>query len=115
MSYMAVCTLCDMCVCLLCLSANTLSFQAILVSESEYVRSELLILQKNLKVLEERGFTIERDIRVAMAKGSTSCCVMAYGHCPHLSGNCLYVLPTPHQPGIVGTLAIANISIATRN
>lgn len=59
-----------------------LHFQAILVSESEYVRSELLILQKNLKVLEERGFTIERDIRVAMAEGSTAL---------YLSWHCLCV------------------------
>ena len=56
----------------LCLSVNTLPSQAILVSESEYVRSELLVLQNNLKVLEERGFTIEKDIRVAMAEGSTA-------------------------------------------
>ena len=43
--------------------------QEILKSESEYVRSELMGLQQQLRQLEERALSIERDIREAMATG----------------------------------------------
>ena len=46
--------------------------QEILKSESEYVRTELTVLQQKLRQLEERAFTIEKDIREAMATGKHS-------------------------------------------
>ena len=46
-------------------------FQDILVSQSDYVKSELMILHQQLKPLEERAGLIEKEIREAMAKGQT--------------------------------------------
>lgn len=48
------------------------------MTQSEYVREELLMLQVNLKTLEDRANNIEADIRNAMSIGTciNSC---AYG------------------------------------
>ena len=39
------------------------------MTQSEYVREELLSLQTNLKTLEDRASNIEADIRNAMSVG----------------------------------------------
>ena len=46
--------------------------QDILVTQSEYVKGELIRLRKNLQDLEDRAGNIETDIRNAMSEGSTA-------------------------------------------
>ena len=51
----------DVCVCV----------QDILVTQSEYVRGELVTLRTQLQTLEARATNIEADIRNAMSEGKT--------------------------------------------
>ena len=39
------------------------------MSQSDYVKNELLALQQQLRPLEERALGVEKDLREAMAKG----------------------------------------------
>ena len=47
--------------------------QAILVSTSDYVKNELLLIQRDLRPLEERAATVESEIREAMGEGTKMC------------------------------------------
>ncbi len=53
-----------------CLPINA-SLQDMLVTQSEYVRSELMQLKGQLEVLEERANNIEADIRNVMSEGQS--------------------------------------------
>ena len=50
-----------------------LCFQDLLVTQSEYVKAELLSLQAQTQDLENRAKNIEQDIRVAMSEGNKDC------------------------------------------
>ena len=54
------------------MSSIFLLFQEILKSESEYVRTELMSLQQQLRQLEDLAASIEKDIKEAIAKGKQS-------------------------------------------
>lgn len=41
------------------------------MTQSDYVKNELLTLQQQLRPLEERTLGVEKDLREAMAKGRT--------------------------------------------
>ena len=51
----------------------TYTSQDILVTQSEYVKHELIRLRQSLQELEDRASTIETDIRNAMSEGECYC------------------------------------------
>lgn len=50
----------------------TVHIQDILVTQSEYVKGELIRLRQSLQDLEDRAGNIETDIRNAMSEGSAA-------------------------------------------
>lgn len=49
------------------------------MTQSEYVKEELIHLRQSLQELEDRAGTIETDIRNAMSEGTMSCAECHYG------------------------------------
>ena len=50
------------------------------MSTSDYIKNELLLLQRDLRPLEERAVAVEKEIREAMSMGKRkgNCCDMLY-------------------------------------
>ena len=54
----------------LCIHNICVNPQDILVTQSEYVKEELIHLRQSLQELEDRAGTIETDIRIVMSEGA---------------------------------------------
>ena len=67
----------------------TVHIQDILVTQSEYVKGELIRLRQSLQDLEDRAGNIETDIRNAMSEGSAAQCVCIFTHVD-MTGLCVY-------------------------
>lgn len=66
--------------CMTYMTCTCTCIQDILVTQSEYVKGELIHLRQNLQNLEDRAGNIETDIRNAMSEGSPAHWVCVHNH-----------------------------------